>query len=982
MLLAAPAAIHAQQLGTIAGAVRDTSGGVLPGVTVEVASPALIEKVRTAVADGSGQYTVINLPVGTYSVTFTLPGFNTVKREGIELPANFTATINVELNVGALEETITVSGASPTVDLRSSGVARSITPEIIRAVPNGGTMYQLAQMSVGVNMTSVQDVGGTAGSPKGNQLVAHGGRPGDELQLIDGIRAGNSSSSAGRSGMIFSPIIFDQVDLQVSGQTGEASTNGVVSNGVPRSGGNVFSGTIYVNGSGPDLQGDNLTQRLIDRGLRSAPRIKALYDANAGIGGPIKRDRVWFFSTGRRQRNDNYSAGGYYPIDPAAWIREDDLTRRSNDNQPTWDLTTRGTAAITQNMRVAIFYDRQTRVFEHWSNVTSATSPEAYTYTPFPQWMMNGNWNYAPTNRLLFEVGRSYIHNGWTQYPIEGYMKGERMGPVRIVEQGGVVFQGRNLAPITYGRAGAVSSPDPSNIWAEKAVMSYVTGTHSIKVGMDMQHYFVDNTAVNYSNDIQYRTRGFVMDQLTMFAPAGKYTVNLDYDMGIYAQDQWTLNRLTLQGALRVNLTKQSYDEYTLNPTRFTPNRPVTVFPGAEVVDWKDLNPRLGVSYDLFGTGKTAVKFSATRGVQQDGHLTANGLAPANFIATSTTRTITGATINTREPACDLLNPAANGQCGPWQNANFGNYVTPNTTRDPATLSGWGVRPYNWEFVASVQHELLPRVSVDLGYYRRIFGNFTVTDNPETVAADYTRYAVTVPADSRLPRSGERLTVVDVNPVLRNGRAFNTVTNFVTAADKFGKQTEHFNGVDAALNWRAGESFRVHGGVSIGRTSTNTCDLQAALPETVGTTPIEMCANATNWAPNYKMDGVYNLPWQDIRISASVLSLPGPSVLANVIYSVADVTAALGRAPSGGGTRTIGVIDDSTLLGDRRNQVDLRFSRIFRFAGTTLDANFDIYNVTNTDAVLGQSNTYGTTWLQPTTLLQPRIFKFGVRYDF
>jgi hypothetical protein len=988
LLLAAPAAAYAQQLGTIAGAVRDTSGGVMPGVTVEVASPALIEKVRTAVTDGSGQYAVINLPVGTYSVTFTLPGFNTVKREGVELPANFTATINAELNIGTLEETITVSGESPTVDLRSAGVARSITPDVIRAVPNGGTMYQLAQMSVGVNMTSTQDVGGTAGSPKGNQLVAHGGRPGDELQLIDGIRAGNSSSSAGRSGMIFSPIIFDQVDLQVSGQTGEASTNGVVSNGVPRSGGNIFSGTIYVNGSGPDLQGDNLTQRLIDRGLRSAPRIKALYDANAGIGGPIKRDRVWFFSTVRKQRNDNYSAGGYYPIDPAAWIREDDLSKRSHDNQPTWDVTTRGTAAITRNMRVAVFYDRQTRVFEHWSNVTSATSPEAYTYTPFPQWMMNGNWNYAPTNRLFFEVGRSYIHNGWTQHPIEGYMKGERMGPVRIVEQGGVVFQGRNLAPIAYGRAGSVSSPDPSNIWAEKAVVSYVTGTHAVKVGMDMQHYFVDNTAVNFSNDIQYRTRGFVMDQLTMFAPAGKYTVNLDYDMGIFAQDQWTLNRLTLQGALRVNMTKESYDEYTLHPTRFTPNRPVTVFPGAEVVNWKDLNPRLGVSYDLFGTGKTAVKFSATRGVQQDGHLTANGLAPANFIATSTTRTITGATINTRTPECDLMNPAANGMCGPWQNANFGNYVTPNTVRDPATLKGWGVRPYNWEFVGSVQHEVLPRVSVDVGYYRRIYGNFTVTDNPETVAADYTQYQVTVPTDSRLPRSGERLTVVDVNPVLRNGRAFNTVTNYETAAEHFGTRTEHFNGVDAALNWRAGESFRLHGGVSIGRTSTNTCDLQQTLPEvsTVpvggGIVPVEMCDNTTNWAPNYKMDGVYNLPWQDIRVSASVLSLPGPGMQANVIYSVADVTAALGRAPSGGGTRTISVIDDTTRLGDRRNQVDLRFSRIFRFAGTTLDANFDIYNVTNTDAVLGQSATYGTTWLQPTTVLQPRIFKFGVRYDF
>jgi hypothetical protein len=277
---------------------------------------------------------------------------------------------------------------------------------------------------------------------------------------------------------------------------------------------------------------------------------------------------------------------------------------------------------------------------------------------------------------------------------------------------------------------------------------------------------------------------------------------------------------------------------------------------------------------------------------------------------------------------------------------------------------------------------------MDVGYYRRIYGNFTVIDNPETVAADYTQYAVTVPTDSRLPTSGQQLTSVEVNPVLRNGNAFNTVTNYVTFTDNFARRTEHFNGVDVALNWRGAGSFTTSGGVAIGRTSQDTCDLQAALPEIAtvpvggGVTPLELCNTAANWAPNYKMIAVYEIPWQAIRVSSSFLSLPGPSVLANVIYSVADVTAALGRAPSGGGSRAINVIDTGTRLGDRRNQLDLRFSRIFRFGGATLDANFDVYNVTNTDAVLGQSATYGTTWLQPTTVLQPRIFKFGVRYDF
>ena len=265
LILAAPRVSHAQNLGTIAGAAKDTSAAVLPGVTVEVASPALIEKVRTAVTDGAGQYTIVNLPVGTYSVTFTLTGFNTIRREGIEVLTNFTANVNAEMKVGAIAETITVTGETPIVDVQSATTVRAITPQVIRAVPVGGTMYQYAAMNPGVTLSggaSVVDVGGMSGSNPGAQLSAHGGAPGDEAQMLDGIKVGNMQSNAGRTGYTYSPLLFAQVDVLVSGQQGDSPTLGVQTNAIPRSGGNMFSGTALANGSKPSLQASNLTSRL------------------------------------------------------------------------------------------------------------------------------------------------------------------------------------------------------------------------------------------------------------------------------------------------------------------------------------------------------------------------------------------------------------------------------------------------------------------------------------------------------------------------------------------------------------------------------------------------------------------------------------------------------------------------------------------------------------------------------------------------
>jgi hypothetical protein len=991
LLLVLPALSHAQGLGTIAGVVKDVSGAVLPGVSVEVASPALIEKIRTAVTNESGQYTIVSLPPGTYSVTFTLPGFTVSRREGLEMLANFTAQVNGELKVGGLTETVEVTAESPLVDVQSSAVARAVTKDVIKEIPTGGTMYQLAAMMVGVTIgggAAVVDVGGASGSPVQSQLSSHGGAPGDEVQMVDGLKVGNMMSNSGRTNQTLSPLLFEQIDVQISGHGGDAPSTGVQSNLIPRTGGNAFHGTFLVNGSSGRLQSNNLTERLKAFGLTDTTRLKNVYDINAGFGGPIKRDRLWFFTTGRYQTNTSYIAGLYFPADPKSWVRTEDKSRQAFDDQFLRDFTARLTAAITSNMRLNGFVQIQHKWWPHWA-ISAAVSPEAVGQVDWPGRLYQISWNWTASNRLLFEAGTNYGDSSDSIVPRKGEVNG--LGaPVRIVEQGGT-FNGVAVAPITYGPFGLSLYERPMHQYGSRASMSYVTGGHNLKIGMDLQQGFRTRISEHFSNDIQYRTQNFVLNQVTLYAPSGTYRSNLDYNLGLFIQDRWRVGRLALSPGIRFEFQKESNDAYYAGPTKYAPNRSLS-FQGADVVQWKEVNPRIGVSYDLFGTGKTALKASAARGVAQEGINTADSVHPAVTLASNTARTITETFYPVGDPRrlnnvpdCDLLNPAANGECGPWLTSGFGGTV-PITQQDPRTLSGWGVRPWNWEFSTGFQHELTPRLSAGLSYYRRINGGFLVTDNVANTAADFKEFAVTVPSDNRLPTSGQKLTVFDINPTLGSGQPFSTTNNVTKFASDYGKQLRHWDGFDVSTSARF-QSVTLQGGVTFGKTMSDNCEIVAKLPEVLGSTPKEFCHNETGWQPQFKFIGSYDLPWQDIRFSSNFQSLPGPGLQAGVIYASADVAAALGRGISGGGNKTVNVFDPNTAFGDRLYQVDLRFTKVFRIReGNTFDANFDIYNALNSDAVLSETATYagvnGGAWRRPTGVIQGRIFKFGMRWDF
>ena len=377
------------------------------------------------------------------------------------------------------------------------------------------------------------------------------------------------------------------------------------------------------------------------------------------------------------------------------------------------------------------------------------------------------------------------------------------------------------------------------------------------------------------------------------------------------------------------------------------------------------------MAYDLFGTGKTALKASASRGVEQDSVRYARANNPATTVQTSTSRVWTDANGNFT-PDCELLLSAANGECGAWQTPDFGS-TRPGTRYDRAIMEGWGERPWNWEFSAGVQHEIVPRVSASFGWFRRIQGNFFITDNEAFGRGDFTQFSVVAPtSDDRLPTAGQTVGgFYDQNRIV-------AASNVVKNASDFGKQKAHWNGVDLAVDVRLQNGLFLQGGVSTGRTMTDNCDIVDDVPELLGSQSADYCHVQTPFEAQYKALAAYALPY-GVRVSGTYQSIPGPQIAANNIY--VGTVPSLGR-PFTLGQANVNLIRPGTMYGDRLNQFDLRFSKLLNVGRGRLDLSLNLYNAFNSDAILTQQNAFGTAWQRPLTVIQPRFVKLMARWDF
>ena len=958
--LALMAPVMAWAQASIGGVIRDGTGAVLPGVTVEAASPALIEKVRTAVTDGSGQYRIIDLRPGTYSVTFTLTGFNTARRDNIELTGSFSANINVELRVGTLEETLTVVAATPVVDTQNVVHQRVVTADLISSAPTARTFQNFAQLMPGVTIANVnrpaaQDVGGLSGNRQ--RILVHGSRFNDFSQALEGLSINILNSAGSSSSITPNPSEVQEFSFDLGAISSEIEKGGARVNIIPKEGGNRLSGTLFGTAVNSAFQSNNVTDELRARGAGVGNPLDKTWDFSGAFGGPISRDKLWFFAAGRSSGTTNVVTGVFYNANPDAFLYTPDLNRPALDDVHSTSAGLRLTWQATARNKFSLYALHQ---YECQCHVQPAAgtprSPEAAAAQIFPvNQLMQASWTAPLTSRLLFQAGMLVYRQHLDNIPYEP-VPPTRLSVTELST--GLIYR----APTSFGFTTHAQE-------TYRASINYVTGSHALKFGMTLQHgqrWF--RNFVNGDLNLQFLNE--VPRSVTMNATPFTAIENLDANLGIYAQEQWRINRLTVNAGLRFDQIKASIPEQNLDATRFVPARQFAAVPN--VPNWKDISPRLGASYDLFGDGKTALKVTVSRYVLGELVDFARANNPVFTSVNSASRTWTDRNGNFH-PDCDFLNFAENGECARISNLNFGR---PNVTTqyDDALKTGWGKRGYNWEMTFGGQRELRAGLSVDATFYRRSYGNFTATDNLRVTPADFDPYCVTAPVDSRLPGGGG-YDVCGLHDI--NTARFGQSQNFVTFAEKFGKQSEIYTGYDVNVSGRLPRGITVQGGLNMGRTATNNCFVIDSPQE------LKFCDITPPFQAQIKGFAIVPLPW-DLQASGSFQSIAGPMVTASYTATNAQVAPSLGRnlAAGANATVTVPLIEPGTLYGERMYQVDFRLAKTLRFGARKLQANLDLFNALNGNAVLTHNNTYGPAWLRPTYLLPGRLVKISGQFDF
>jgi Carboxypeptidase regulatory-like domain len=995
---------------TIAGAVRDTSGAALPGVSVEATSSALIEKVRAAVTDGTGQYRIEDLRPGTYTVTFSLQGFNSLKREGVELTGSFTATINAELSVGTLTETVVVTGESPIVDVQSARRQMTLSNDIVTSIPTVRSYNALLVLVPGVvsNNNDVQT------GPLVTMFPIHGGRNVEGRMNVDGLNVGNPPGGNQPPNYLMDIGTAQEVTFTTSGGLGEAETAGLSMNIVPKTGGNSIQGSIYVSGSGEALLSDNFTPELEAAGLRAATPLTGLYDFSGSFGGPISRDRLWYFVNARTQGNERVNANQFYNLnagDSTTWLYAPDYDRPGFSDRTFENVAGRLTWQATPRNKISVFWDEQWTCRNCEGTTTGLASP-AQIVAPeadgvgalVPFRVQQATWSSPATNRLLLDAGFGTTYYGWGNFERDGAPTRDL---IRVLEQcaSGCAANG-GIPGLTYRSQDWNANYTGQYTW--RASASYVTGTHSLKIGYQGTYFTDERTAYTNNQHLQYRVSNGVPNQLTQSVSPFNARARASI-AALYAQEQWTLGRLTLQGALRFDRAHGWFPPQQVGPSRFVPT--AITFPETEGVDsYKDITPRMGAAFDVFGTGKTSVKVNLGKyllGVS-------TGQPQATFYNTNptlrlpNTSTIFGVPGVQRSwtdangdfnPDCDLLNPLAQDLragggdfCGQISNLRFGQPVLTGNF-DPDILDGWRIRPSDWSFGVSVQQQILPRASVEVGYYRRWFNIFHVNDNLAVRASDYTAYSITAPLDPHLPGGGGYTVsgLYDVDPA-----KFGQIDNLTTFASNFGEWYEHFNGVDITLNVRTQGGLTFQGGTSTGQSVADTCDVRANLPELVAaigggnnTTPVNTttpyCHHASGFLTQFRGLASYIVPRIDVQVSGVYQNKPGPMLAANYAVPSAVVAQSLGRPPAGNVPNvTVNLLEPGELYGDRIGQLDLRVAKILRFRRTRTTVGLDVYNALNASTVLVYNSTFvpGGTWQQPRSIITGRLIRIGGEMSF
>ncbi|HEX6894560.1 MAG TPA: carboxypeptidase regulatory-like domain-containing protein, partial [Bryobacteraceae bacterium] len=709
---------------TISGVVTDPSGSVIPGVRVEASSAALIEKSRTVTTDGQGRYAIFDVRPGTYALTFTADGFNIVKRDQIEVPSNVTVNVSTALTVGSVSQTMEVQATAPVVDVENVAHPAILSRSDMDALPTGRYMQSIGSYVPGVHL-NIPDIGGSQQTEQ-NVLSAHGNNYIHSTYLLDGMLINTNLIDGGVQNYVDNSMI-EETTYSTTNFTAEVSSGGVLINLVPKTGGNTFHGQFYAGGSAGSWQASNISSALVARnapGILNQDAVDRIEDFDGSLGGPIKKDKLWFLMSGRKQVTYTTAGTSVYPNGAEgiqdAWIWVGSL-------RLTWSPNSKNkfTAMDQRNWKTKLH-----EILDGHAGpgvgipVNPAT--DSTRRDPVMYYIAQVKWTGTLTPKLLLEAG--YSIDKLDYYDL--YQTGINQAPFtpdwyRLTS---IYDAGRNTRTV----AGFYNAYVLNTRNVETVRGAYVTGSHQFKFGQTWDWGPADSRITANGDGEIYNVNGTTLGFLAYNTPLVT-NQHLNADIGIYGQDTWHYKRLSITAGIRFEYLKSTIEPESAPAGRFVGTRNTAAISCDQIPGlgcWKTWHPRVGLVYDVFGKGKTAVKagFGKYNSPQSTGFLTA--FNPIAFKSTFLTQTnATSVPINS--PNATFTTPLV------------ANWDAVNTTHLDKNYK----REYNLQYSLGVQHQLFPRVGLNFSWYRRSNYQSTLTLNTAVPGSAWTQTSAINPLD-------------------------------------------------------------------------------------------------------------------------------------------------------------------------------------------------------------------------------------------
>jgi hypothetical protein len=926
----------ASATGTIQGRVTDAQGAVLPGVTVTATSPALLG-VQSAVTSDTGNYRFPAVPPGTYALTYELGGFSTIKREGISITLGFTATLNVEMPLASLQETVTVTGESPVIDTSATRIQQNFKLEQLQSIPNGRDMWALLAVTPSVQMSRIDVGGNRAGTQTGYTAYGFNGQV---RVLIEGI---NTTEGTGGAGFYFDYASLEEAFLGTSGQSAEMPNPGVQSQFIAKSGGNQFSGEFYLDWYNNSLQGSNIPEEYTaSTAFNNSPirphsnEITNYYDTAINVGGPIKQDKLWWHFTYREQENQ---------------VAQPNFLFDSTFNTKLWNPVAKGTYQATQNHKIIGYFQ--------WGqkNQPLRLPQSTYTYSDPGQtyaqdsgsWVYKAEWNGTLSDKLYIEA----------RYGDFGYYF-----PLIANSDFDYFWRDTGRAVLEGSHQRWQLDRDRKQVTtAATYFLDTARGSHTLKLGGELlleqswegyQQQWGGHMDLIYNNGA---SRDVVFGPPTADCEVGSLSAHeclnsraaLD-QIGVFATDTWSTGRLTLNAGVRYDryrgwLPEQQQIAAAVGPVVLQAKS----FPEVTFFTWNVFAPRVGVVYDLGGDGRTVLKANYGLYWHNPGASVPDTGNP-----------------NTADKSATYTWNDINGDRR-WQPGEESAAPTSATLEGTISVDPNIQAPYTHEASVWIERQLTNSMGLRGGFVYK-----TEDDLIQTYQPGRPPEAFTVPFSFVDNGLDGRAGTGDDGTIQMFGLPSALAADFpndnvVMNTDRYSR----YKTVELSMNKRYARRWSG----SIGGSHTWLTDFPSGLtPNNPNLPGVE---DRTTW--QFKATASYDAAW-GIRLSPVLRHQSGVNFARTVSISAPSALRLI--TTSGSGTRATAYVEPANA--NREDNIwvfDVRAEKSISLTSRLRTRLFlDVFNITNSHASETISRATGLSYLKPSAILAPRVARLGVRF--